>query len=103
MFDDVENLMHALVDACMLARVFFVDQNEVHRFWRYCNMLHAANDSVKSSPLQPLRHERCRGNWMHELRAAGFATLSGSAFEPSKPGTVQRLIRRSSARLHHPQ
>lgn len=42
MFDDVENLMHALVDACMLARVFFVDQNEVHRFWRYCNMLHAA-------------------------------------------------------------
>ena len=42
MFDDVERIMHSLTDACMLARVHFKDLNEVHRFWRYCNMLHAA-------------------------------------------------------------
>jgi hypothetical protein len=42
MFNDVEHLMHSLIDACMLARVHFTDLNEVHRFWRYCNMLHAA-------------------------------------------------------------
>ena len=42
MFGDVEHLMHSLIDACMLARVHFKDMNEVHRFWRYCNMLHAA-------------------------------------------------------------
>ena len=42
MFDDVEKIMHSLTNACMLARVHFKDLNEVHRFWRYCNMLHAA-------------------------------------------------------------
>ena len=41
-FDDVERIMHSITNACMMARVNFKDLNEVHRFWRYLNMLHAA-------------------------------------------------------------
>ena len=41
-FDDVERIMHAITNACMFARVHFKDLNEVHRYWRYLNMLHVA-------------------------------------------------------------
>ena len=34
--------MHSINDACLIARVTFEDPLEVHRLWRYLNMLHAA-------------------------------------------------------------
>ena len=41
-FDDVQLIMHSINDACLAARVSFEDALEVHRLWRYLNMLHAA-------------------------------------------------------------
>jgi hypothetical protein len=41
-FDDVQLIMHSINDACLIARVTFEDKLEVHRLWRYLNMLHAA-------------------------------------------------------------
>ena len=35
-------IMHSINDACLIARVTFEDTLEVHRLWRYLNMLHAA-------------------------------------------------------------
>ena len=41
-FDDVQDIMHSINDACIDARVAFGDPEEVHRFWRYINLLHIA-------------------------------------------------------------
>ena len=38
-FDDVQSIMHAINDACLAARVAFSDPDEVHRLWRYLNLL----------------------------------------------------------------
>mgnify|MGYP000689135448 CR=1 FL=1 len=35
-------IMHSINDACLIARVTFEDELEVHRLWRYLNVLHAA-------------------------------------------------------------
>ena len=40
--EDVQTMMHSIVDACMLCRIAFDDQREVMRVWRYLNMAHAA-------------------------------------------------------------
>ena len=42
-FDDVQDIMHSINDACVDARVAFGDPDEVHRFWRYINLLHIAS------------------------------------------------------------
>ena len=39
---DVQLIMHAINDACLAARVAFSDPDEVHRLWRYLNLLHAS-------------------------------------------------------------
>ena len=39
-FKDVENMMHAIIDACVMARVAFRDPDEVLRLWRYLNLVH---------------------------------------------------------------
>ena len=39
-FADVEHIMHAIIDACVLARVTFRDSDEVLRLWRYLSLLH---------------------------------------------------------------
>ena len=41
-FDDVQLIMHAINDACLSARVAFHDSDEIHRIWRYLNLLHAS-------------------------------------------------------------
>ena len=41
-FDDVQLIMHSINDACLSARVSFGDPDEVHRLWRYLNLLHAS-------------------------------------------------------------
>ena len=41
-FDDVQLIMHSICDACLAARVSFGDPDEVHRLWRYLNLLHAS-------------------------------------------------------------
>ena len=41
-FDDVQLIMHSINDAVLTARVTFDDPLEVHRLWRYLNMLHIA-------------------------------------------------------------
>lgn len=35
-------MMHAIIDASILARVSFRDPDEVHRFWRYLNLIHCS-------------------------------------------------------------
>ena len=40
--EDVQMIMHSVVDTCMLCRVAFEDKREVLRIWRYLNMAHAA-------------------------------------------------------------
>ena len=39
-FADVQKIMHAINDACLAARATFDDPDEVHRLWRYLNLLH---------------------------------------------------------------
>ena len=41
-YADVQSVMHAITNACVSARVAFTDKEEVHRLWRYLNMLHAS-------------------------------------------------------------
>jgi len=41
-FNDVQSIMHDITDACLTARVTFADELEVHRLWRYLNLLQAS-------------------------------------------------------------
>ena len=41
-FDDVQLIMNSIVNACLSARATFSDQQEVHRLWRYLNLLHVS-------------------------------------------------------------
>lgn len=41
-FDDIQLIMHSINNACIAARSSFTDSTEIHRFWRYLNLLHAA-------------------------------------------------------------
>lgn len=40
--DEVQAVQHSIIDACTMCRVVFTDPDEVHRVWRYLNMMHAA-------------------------------------------------------------
>jgi len=41
-FDDIQHVMHHIVNACLLARATFSDPAETHRLWRYLNLMHAS-------------------------------------------------------------
>ena len=41
-FNDVQQIMHSIVNACSAARATFYDPDEVHRLWRYLNLMHAS-------------------------------------------------------------
>ena len=41
-FDDVQHIMHAIVNVTLMARANFSDRDEVHRLWRYLNLMHAS-------------------------------------------------------------
>lgn len=41
-FEDVQDIMNAIVNACLSARATFTDVQETHRLWRYLNLLHAS-------------------------------------------------------------
>ena len=41
-FGDVQSVMHSIVNACAAARATFDDPDEVHRLWRYLNLMHAS-------------------------------------------------------------
>ena len=42
MFNESQNIMHAIHNACLAARLSFCDPEELYRFWRYLNMMHAS-------------------------------------------------------------
>ena len=41
-FDEVQMIMHHIVNACLEARAAFDDQEETFRLWRYLNLMHAS-------------------------------------------------------------
>ena len=41
-FHDLEVMMHGIMDACILSRVVFRDPDELHRLWRFLNLMHTA-------------------------------------------------------------
>jgi hypothetical protein len=42
-FQDVEDMMHSVQQACVLGRVCFRDPDDVHRLWRLLNLLHLSS------------------------------------------------------------
>lgn len=41
-FHDVEIIIRSIINACVLARTCFESEEDVHKLWRYLNLLHAA-------------------------------------------------------------
>ena len=60
-FDDIQTMMHAINNVCIVARTSFGDDFEIRRLWRYLNLLHAAAycgitaSATQSNFFDPLR------------------------------------------------
>jgi hypothetical protein len=62
-YEDAHRVQEAVVDACLSARVCFSDSDEVHRLWRYLNLLHVSaycgltTDLTEENFLRPFAEE----------------------------------------------